>query len=288
MTTKKWAFLILFLVFGCCAVSANASVYVCQKGTCDSADSRSQVHPWLRRLYTLFKQPNARIDFCEGDAKKHACKSNDLVWHAKSPTIDVTFQTPVARTIPGAQTLMLDYLVTANESMPTCKYSQTTFDITPENSIRMLSHAFRCQIFDTAITNIQNTIFIDYIDLDNAVLGGQYVIQTDGAVTGGGTGYVLMRLRNGETLRPLVAINYETRNPELPLAPEQYRRAFRSENNPDQPKDFKTELSDWWEELKYSFNLDKKKYKTPRGQEPHWWSKFSDTFMKVIYLEPLD
>ena len=206
MTAKKYLFIVIFLILGCFSITTNASVYVCQKGTCDFADQRSQVHSWLRKLYTLFKQPNARIDFCEGNIKTHACQSNELQWHAKSAVTDATFAMPVARTIPGAQTLMLDYLVKANESMPTCKYSQTTFDITPENTIRMLSHAFRCGIFDTAIVNTQNTFFIDYIDLDNAVLGGKYVLQTDGALTGGGTGYALMHLRDGQTLKPLVAL----------------------------------------------------------------------------------
>ena len=57
----------LFKSFLCCVAalsfSANASLYICQKGRCDYAMDGMSLKPWIKQLHTFFKTPNARIDF---------------------------------------------------------------------------------------------------------------------------------------------------------------------------------------------------------------------------------
>ena len=201
---RKMLFLILVCVFAVCSVSANATILVCQKGRCDYTNSGINLRPWLRKLQCFFKTPNARIDFCEADPKSHSCFHDSLTWVAGSPMVEVHFSIPVARTLPQKHTLLMDYLITANESLPSCSFSNTTFEIADNETIRLVSNAFECQINDLGRTKLQNTFFIDYIDFDNSIIGGQYTLQTHGEIRGTSTGYTLMRFRDGTTLLPLV------------------------------------------------------------------------------------
>jgi len=282
----------IFCLVAGMSLSAQASLYICQNGRCDYTIDGVNVQPWIKQLHTFFKTPDARIDFCEADSKKHVCIKQNLNWLAQSPVTQVYFSIPVARTIPNKKTLLMDYLVSANSFLPTCSFSNTTFEQADNNTIRLISHAFECQLTGAGRTQLQNTIFIDYIDFDNSVIGGSYVLQTHGEISGNATGYTLMKFRDGNTLLPLVPQPYYG---EMPVAPDAYqaKRMARTLNQPvvienkDSMEEFVDGVKDWWEKLKESFNLDAPK-KHYEDEEPHWWDKFSDTFMKVFFLEPLD
>ena len=53
--------------------SSAASLYVCQKGTCSYIHEEVPLLPWVKKIYPFFKTLNARIDFCEADARDHFC-----------------------------------------------------------------------------------------------------------------------------------------------------------------------------------------------------------------------
>ena len=284
----------LFKSFLCCVAalsfSANASLYICQKGRCDYAMDGMSLKPWIKQLHTFFKTPNARIDFCQADAQKHVCAKEGLNWEAQSPVARVYFSIPVARTIPNKNTLLMDYLVSANAFLPSCSFSNSTFEPAENGTIRLVSHSFECQLTGIGRTQLQNTFFIDYIDFDNSVIGGSYTIQTHGEISGNSTGYTLMKFRHGNTLLPLVPQPYYGDMPPAPDA-RQAKRMAKALNPPPQPQSsmdkFMAGVKDWWQELKESFNLDNSQRRPP-NEEPSWWDNFSEKFMKVIYLEPLE
>ena len=291
MTLKHILFLGMALVIGSFCTSAEASLYVCQKGKCDYADGDLSLKPWIRQLHPFFKTQNARIDFCEADPKTRTCLSTGLHWVARSKAMSINFAIPVARTLPQKKTLTIDYFVTANASLPSCSFSPTTFEEADNKTIRIVSHAFDCQISGLSRTKLQNTFFVDYIDFDNAVIGAQYAIQTHGETSSNAVGYTLMKFRDGNTLLPLVPQPYYGEMPEPPNSEQTRKMAIA--NAPPQPEKepmdkFVDGVKDWWQELKESFNLDKPKRRTAPNEEPHWWQKFSDNFMKVFYLEPLE
>lgn len=291
MNIKQIFFTGFLGILAVCSVSANASLYVCQKGRCDYAMDDMSLKPWIHQLHTFFKTPNARIDFCESDSK-HVCLKNGLSWIAKSPLTEIHFSIPVARTIPNKRTLLIDYLVSANAYLPTCSFSPSTFEPADNHTIRLVSNAFECQLTGVGRTNLQNTFFIDFIDFDNSVIGGSYTIQTHGEISGTAAGYTLMKFRDGNTLLPLVPQPYYG---EIPAAPDarQAKQIAKQINTPKQVQEpnavdsFMTGVKDWWTQLKESFNMDKSHRRSPHD-EPSWWDNFSDTFMKVIYLEPLE
>ncbi len=292
MSIKQILFAGLFCCFTAFSFSGNATLYVCQKGRCDYTVDDMSLKPWIRQLHAFFKTPNARIDFCESDSKKRACLKNSLNWVAKSSLTEVYFSIPVARTIPNKRTLLIDYLVTANEFLPSCSFSNSTFEPADNGTIRLVSNAFDCQLTGIGRTKLQNTFFIDYIDFDNSVVGGSYIIQTHGEISGNATGYALMKFRDGNTLQPLVPQPYYG---EMPAAPDahQARRLAKALDDSAHSEEKSTMdkfidgVQDWWEQLKESFNLEHPKRRYP-NEEPTWWDNFSDKFLKVFYLEPLE
>ena len=287
---KNVLFLLLPLVICTVSFSSAASLYVCQKGSCFYIESLIPTKTWLRKLYPLFKQKDARIDFCEADEKTHTCMAEGLNWYATSPNITAFLSIPVARTLPQKNTLIVDYLVRANESTPECNFSRSTLEAMENQNIRLISHLFSCQIMDFGKTQIQNTFYIDYIDFDNAVLGAKYQIQTHGELASSSAGYALMKFRNGNTLRPLIVEPYYGEEPQIPTDTDldrqiRHNRIATDDEGTEHP--LITELSDWWYELKQSFNLDSPKPAKVR-EDAHWWTKFTDKVSKILYLEPLD
>ena len=294
MIAKRTLFLLIMLLCFGLSFSANASLFICEKGRCDYTMQGITIKPWLRKLYAFFKAPNARIDFCEANPKNHSCLEKGLNWQARSPVADVYFSIPVARTLPHKTTLLLDYMVSANAFLPQCGFSISTFEEAGDNTIRLVSNAFECQLMDFGRIKLQNTIFIDYIDFDNSVIGGQYTIQTHGQIQGLASGYTMMKFRDGNTLLPLVPQPYYGEMPKAPTAEEARQIAKQMAEAQMPPTEesgmdrFINGVKDWWEQLKESFNLDKPKKPASPYDEPTWWDKFSDNFMKVFYLEPLD
>ena len=312
--------LLFCLMFICSVSSAGASVMVCQKGVCDHTTGKTDMNSWLQKLRTLFETSNVRIDFCEADFGTHLCLHPNLDWTAQSANIDVSFRIPVARTLPHKNTLLIDYMVSANEALPACSPSNSIFEVAGNNTFRLASQSFDCKILGLSPTKLQNTFFIDYIDFDNAVAGAQYTIQTHGEINGTSTGYTLMKFRDGDSLLPIVVQPYRGKMPEAPniyAAPK-----IEPKPAPQPPESFlnkfATGVKTWWDKLKESFvssdeeterlffeeNDDKmgamkgmrsqnkitpkKERSTPDCAQETWWDRFTDTFMKVIYLEPLD
>jgi len=274
--------------------SSTASLYVCQKGTCSYIHEEVSLLPWVKKIYPFFKTSNARIDFCEADSKEHFCLAEGLNWYARSPVTTSFFSIPVARTIPHKKTLLLDYLVRANIFLPSCSFALTTLEEADNKTIRMVSHKFSCDVNDFGKTYLQTTFFIDYIDFDNMILGAKYMIQTHGELDGKAAGYTLMKFRDGKTLLPLVVEPYHGESPAVPDSTEMARLMNKIDNptyipniDGQGPHPLQQEISDWWFELKQSFNLDKPSPKTV-PEDAHWWTKFTHKFMKVLYFEPLE
>ena len=276
---------IFFLVTSYLPIAAQASLFVCQNSRCNYVDESLPVKPWIRKLHKFFKTPNVRIDFCESPPQNRTCVSDGIQWDARSSIMNVHFDIPVARTLPQQNTLIVDYLVRANESLPTCGFSQTTFEPAENHTIRLVSHDFSCRVTDLVDTHLQNTFFIDYIDFDNAVIGAQYTIQTLGELQGIGSGYALIKFRDGNTLKPLVAMpDYG----EMPDAPDAAQAALYMRQQYPSDESLLDTMQDWWQELKDSLNLDKPRHTSAPNQPDTWWNRFTNKFLKIFYLEPID
>jgi len=286
---KKRFILFLILFIMAFAHTSKASLMICNKGICRYMDEFATLRPYIKQIYCLFKTTDARIDFCEADPNTHTCMANNISWYADSPIMPVFFAVPVARTLPQKNTLLMDYLVKANESLTACNFSITSFEEADNHTIKIVSHPFSCDAMTLGKVQFQNTFFVDYIDYDNEVIGAKYTIQTHGAIKGNAAGYTLMRFRNGKTLLPLVVEPYYGELPEVPDAAQLGRLTRQLELGNPQPPEHPliAGIKDWWGELKESLNLDHAK--RPSVQEDdHWWTKFSRKALKVLYLEPTE
>lgn len=276
---------IFFLLASYVPTTAHASLFVCQNSRCNYVDETLPLKPWIRKLHKLFKTPNVRMDFCESSPQNRSCVSDGIKWVAQSAVMGVGFDIPVARTLPQQNTLIVDYLVRANESLPTCGFSQSTFEPAENHMIRLVSRDFSCRVTDIGEIHLQNTFFIDYIDFDNAVIGAQYTIQTHGEIQGIGSGYTLIKFRDGNTLKPLVPMPDYGDMPDAPDA----AQAARYMRQQDSSETSLTEtLQDWWQDLKDSLNLDKTRHTSAPNQPDTWWNRLTNKALKIFYLEPLD
>ena len=263
-----------------------ASLFVCQNSRCNYVDETLPLKPWIRKLHRFFKTPNVRMDFCESPTQNRTCLTDGLKWVGQSSLMDVSFDIPVARTLPQQNTLVIDYLVRANESLPTCGFSKTTFEPAENHTIRLISHDFSCRLTGLEDTHLQNTFFVDYIDFDNAVIGAQYTIQTHGEIKGIGSGYALIKFRDGKTLKPLVPMPDYGDMPDAPTAAQ--ATLYQRQQNPPEDESLLDSMADWWQELKDSLNLDKTRRTSAPNQPDTWWNRFTNKALKIFYLEPLD
>ncbi len=292
---KRYLVYLTFLttLLGSC-LTAQARVMVCQHGVCDWTEA---VNPWMLQLAKLFKEPNLRIDFCQADQGSRSCISEGINWDAFSPSTPISFSIPVARALPGRKSLMFDYLLLANESIPKCTFSETSLDISPNQEVRLASQLAQCTLSEGFTMHIQETFLLDYLDFDAAVFGGHYSIQSSDMVQSAANGYALLKLRDGTTSKPLVAKPYYSPDPRLRnniyYTPDG-RRFVDGQYQPEGAGDWWTELKKDaaanWESMKVTFNMDmtEKEKEAAREANPTFWNRFTDTFMKVIYFEPLN
>ena len=259
---KRILFFLMALLICAMPFPSEALLYVCQKGSCSYVSNEISMRPWVKKIYPFFKTKDARIDFCEADSKQHYCLAEGLNWYVKSPVTTAFLAIPVARTLPNKNTLLIDYLVKANEFLPSCSFARTSLDEADNQTIRLVSRNFSCDINDFGRTFLQTTFFIDYIDFDNMILGAKYMIQSHGGLTGDSAGYTLMKFRDGKTLLPLVVEPYYGEKPSVPNSKDM-TRLINKYDNPTYadgtaagPHPLVKELDDWWYELKRTFDLD--------------------------------
>jgi len=291
---KHLIYLAFFVAILCSCLTANARISVCQNGLCDWTET---IEPWMNKLAKSFAAPNLRVDFCQADEGTRSCIGEGISWDAYSPTSPIVFTIPVARALPGREALMFDYLILANESAPKCTFSSTSLSMTPNKEIRLASQSAQCVLSQGLTMQINETFLIDYLDFDASILGGHYSIQTSDSIHSATSGYALLNLRDGKTSRPILGKKYHSPDPQtmgnIYYTPDG-RRFVNGRFEPYEEDDWwarlKSSLSENWQRIKKVFNMDlsEEEKALPANQRPTFFDKVSDTFMKVIYLEPLD
>ncbi len=263
--------------------AAEASVYTCHKGECSYLFSDFPFSHLLEQVRPIFQMSNARLDFCEADESTRTCVSQGLNWQATSTNNLALFSIPVARVVPHKNTLDIEYLVAANTFLPDCRLSPTTLAEGENQTLRIASDSFSCDITDFQKTYIQNTFFVDFIDFDRAVLGGHYLIRTQGEFQAEKSGYMLMQFTDGTKRMPLLM------TPPVTLAetPTIYQTTPAEGDFVTDVKEAAEKsawhIKDWWQQLKYSLNFDDGK-----PNPNHWWNRLVDKAKKIFFLEPLN
>ncbi|MBP5343474.1 MAG: hypothetical protein J6Y85_00120 [Alphaproteobacteria bacterium] len=195
-----------------------ANLIVCQHGRCSTVPSHVNLYPYVDHIKSmLLTAPNGRIDFCEASPKNHLCQASSIRWTTVSDTNQFNMTIPNARINVIGNEVALDYVLEANNSYPRCMFSPLKISVLPNRTLQIVSYVYNCNLLETEPTNIQKILSVDFIDLDHNVIGGSYLIQSGGALSGEAKGYALMQLRDAKTSLPLVAQRYRNQAPRVPI-----------------------------------------------------------------------
>ncbi len=176
----------------------GAQTTVCQGGQCRPAGTLEpkllfeQIHLMLK---TNMGQP---VKICTGN---QSCLGTGI-------SVPVTVQgTPRMLTLSQAKlidvdgevrppkiNLILAYEAYLNGFKPACQSAATDLDMTNPTRLMITSTDFSCALTKSANAHVRVDFAVDYIDLENAVLGGSYMLTvTDGAV-GQISGHAFLRM----------------------------------------------------------------------------------------------
>ena len=277
------------------AVSA-ASLIVCEKEHCTKTNPKQTAYEHAQKINDLLlANPNGRLDMCDASPAKHLCTNNAIYWNVTTDTAQFKMAIPNARIHVVGKEASLDYLISANNSYPRCMFSPVKIQVTPQDSIQIISEAYNCNLMETEPTNLQKSLLVDFIDIDHGVVGGQYLIQSGGALHGEAKGYALMQFRDANTNLPLVAKRYRNKAPNVPTVTANSRAAYYDEDPLAEQQDWWDSVKETWQAIKETADITPKEPAAYAGTNPdqpqeneHWWKTFTRTFMKVIYLEPLN
>ena len=217
---KHWTNFCALAAISLAVVSAAhaSDLIVCQHELCSLTDSEITGVQYMEQIRNMLQDSvNGRIDFCEASAKTHLCQTNAIYWETESDANKFQMAIPNARISVIGNDVALDYVLEANNSYPRCMFSPVELSILADDQLRMISYVYNCNLLETEPTNIQHILDIDFIDLDHKVLGGNYLIQSGGAIEGEASGYAMIQIRDAQTALPLVGKRYRNLAPRIPI-----------------------------------------------------------------------
>jgi hypothetical protein len=179
-----------------------SSVVVCRAKQCapaKAAMSSEYIYNSLSHLLTNNNRSKALV--CESDGGSRVCteafvslpvKVGITPAHMYIDSVKITDVTLVK----GApqMSLVLNYNVSINGQTPECTSSKTLLYVKSSDNIIMEDSGYNCKMTSIGTTSVKTLFAIDYIDLDYGYIGGYYSIGLSGPASGGGTGYMLIRL----------------------------------------------------------------------------------------------
>jgi hypothetical protein len=259
------------------STSLSAEMLICNKYSCQSSksyDTKEILNVVGQMLYGGQKE----IVLCEADQYKKTCLDRPITFSGRTNLMAVQFKIPFARVFQvnldqGALQMQMDYQLVANQYYPVCKSVNSTlsYSISSQGDFILNSPEFECQITELGSSKMNVRFTLDYMNVDDGVLGGAYQTTVKGDVVGGGSGYVLLQLSDKRSIEmprpvPTAPVPEEVRHSD-PMSLHSITSSQPYQTNPEkEPK-----LVDWdWDNIKEK------------------WNSFSTKFMKILYLEPLD
>lgn len=190
-------------VFYAVNVSATtpASLMLCNAGECIEAGQNVTAEHLYNRLGELFtKNVGRKMTFCDADPAIHLCYQQALKMTASSNllTANVGIDSADVLEVKPSQTVMslsalLDVSVDANGTYPACETAVAQVNVGSADKVSMVLNGFGCSLTSSAQTVFNMGFSIDYIDFENATIGGYYVMDASGNMQGKRMAYGLIR-----------------------------------------------------------------------------------------------
>ncbi len=220
-TMKIFSFIGMVLCIGSCTSSKTvtntmraeewqpqidlpASVVVCREKQCAPAKlSMSKEYIYNSLTHLLENNNGEKAQICQADPMTHVCTEDYLtlpitvgVTPAHMYIQDVEISDVSLALNRKSLDLLLNYGVSYNAQVPTCKPSKSLIYVKNTQNIILEDSGYTCKMTTIGNTTIKTLFAIDYIDLDYGFIGGYYSIGLSGPAYGGRSGYMLFKLPN--------------------------------------------------------------------------------------------
>ena len=180
------------------------SVVVCRDKQCAPAKlSMSREYIYNSLTHLLENNAHERAQICQADSMTHVCTEDYLtlpitvgVTPAHMYIQDVEIADVSLALSRKSIDLLLNYGVSYNAQVPTCKPSQSLIYVKNTKNIVLEDSGYTCKMTTIGNTTIKSLFAIDYIDLDYGFIGGYYSIGLSGPAYGGRSGYMLFKFPN--------------------------------------------------------------------------------------------
>jgi len=181
-----------------------SSVVVCRDKQCASTKvSMSREYIYNSLTHLLEQNANEKALICQANSLTHVC-TEDYV------TLPITVGvTPAHLYIRDVEItdislslnhrsldLLLNYGISYNGQTPTCKPAKSIVYVKNTQNIVLEDAGYTCKMTTIGNTTIKTLFAIDYIDLDYGFIGGYYSIGLSGPAYGGGSRYMMIKLKN--------------------------------------------------------------------------------------------
>lgn len=185
-------------------INMPSSIVVCRDKQCASTKlSMSREYIYNSLAHLLEQNANQRAQVCQADSRTHVCTEDYI-------TIPITVGvTPAHLYINDVEItdvslalnrqsleLLLNYGISYNGQTPTCKPAKSLVYVKNAQNIILEDPGYTCKMTTIGNTTIKTLFAIDYIDLDYGFIGGYYSIGLSGPAYGGGSRYMMLKLKN--------------------------------------------------------------------------------------------
>jgi len=184
------------------AMASSSSLMICNAGSCVKADDVVTAEALYNRLGELFtKNVGRKMTFCDADPAIHLCYQQSLKMTASSDLLMANIGIDSADVLEAkpsqtnmSMSVLLDMSVEANKTYPSCETALAQVNVASADKVSVSLNGFGCALTSNTQTVLNLGFAVDYIDFENATIGGYYVMDASGSMKGNRTAYGLMRL----------------------------------------------------------------------------------------------
>ncbi len=181
-----------------------SAVVVCRTQQCAPARTNMTTEFLYNSMLQLFDNNNGtNALICRADPATRTCVENFIsfptavgITPAQAFIDSVKIVDIRLRKGTNILDLVLDYNLSYNGVKPACTPAKSILFARSTDYMLIEDAGYKCKMTSIGNTTVTTVFAIDYLDLDYGTIGGYYSVGLSGPAYGGGSGYMMLRLKN--------------------------------------------------------------------------------------------
>lgn len=183
---------------------------ICAKSRCTRLGGQYTKDFLYNALISLFSENQSSKGYiCDSNPNIRSCNAEYIGFNGMAGGTEVMIKIPsfsvndVKFTLAMKRVgLMLTFDMLVNNLSAQCIASYNTIDVKSTEQIIMKGDPFTCRLTSGVPSDVSLMTSIDYVDLDNAIVGGYYSLAMNGEAYGSNQGYLIFRLEKPAKIKP--------------------------------------------------------------------------------------